>query len=207
MLGWARKRSGGARSLCCSDGLWNGAGLGHLRELRASVSLSGFLATCPCIGRHEARRTLVLPSLFAGLSSFPSPWSSSPRSCSPPFLPSLLSVIILLTHLLVVSRTPVSQAARWVRVASLLPPSLPSPLLSLGALMEKGASCPLGAHHTYPFFDRWIVLLVYRRAAQRRMGVPFCVGRGSSPDFPHWVHALHEYPSACASKHVLEPCR
>jgi hypothetical protein len=35
-----------------------------------------------------------------------------------PFLPSLLSVSILLTRLLVVS-TPFSRAARWVRVASL----------------------------------------------------------------------------------------
>ncbi|KAJ7938128.1 hypothetical protein B0H13DRAFT_2302227 [Mycena leptocephala] len=116
--GRGKKRSAGGRSLCCSprcsDGLlewgWTWA---LARTTCLSFSL-GFLPACPSFA--GVKRGARSYSLHFSRASPPSP---VPGPALLPFLPSLLSVIILLTHLLVVSRTPFSQAARWVCVASL----------------------------------------------------------------------------------------
>jgi hypothetical protein len=89
-----------------------------------------------------SRRTLALAGVKRRARSYSLHFSrASPPSPFPglallapalhPFLPPLLSVIILLTHLLVVSRTPLSGTAHGVCGASLLLPPLPLPLPSL----------------------------------------------------------------------------
>ncbi|KAJ7892188.1 hypothetical protein B0H13DRAFT_2276851 [Mycena leptocephala] len=86
------------------------------------------------------------------------------------FLPSLLSVIILLTHLLVVSRTPFSRAARWT------PNKRPSfPFFGcIGILMHRLGCAAAGTVRT---LGGHIVLLVYRRAARRRRYLGACAAR------------------------------
>ncbi|KAJ7884468.1 hypothetical protein B0H13DRAFT_2667000 [Mycena leptocephala] len=99
-------RSAGARSLCCSprcsDGLWSGLDLGISANYRA-LALTGVKRGARSYSLHFSRASP--PSPLPGLALL--------APALPPFVPSLLSVIILLTHLLVVSRTPFSRAARW----------------------------------------------------------------------------------------------
>jgi hypothetical protein len=81
------------------------------------------------LSRDFSQRALALAGVKRGVGSYSLHFSRASPSVLPglallapallPFLPSLLSVGILLTHLLVVSRTPFFRATRWVRVASL----------------------------------------------------------------------------------------
>jgi hypothetical protein len=104
------------------DPLLRWCGVGWTRALART--------TCLSFSLDFSQRALALAGVKRGACSYSLHFSrASPSSPLPglallapallPLLPSLLSVIILLTHLLVVSRTPFSRATRWVRVASL----------------------------------------------------------------------------------------